>query len=247
MTRQKSFKHRIRARMEKTGESYTAARRQLIARAERSAATHDVGSTTEALNVGATAADDPSSGTESPSPAVAPPMSDETVEARTGRRWEEWFRILDEWGATGRPHPEIARWLVAEQGLGAWWAQGVTVAYEQARGLRRPYQRGEGFSATASKTIAAPVERLYEAFANDELRRRWLGDAELQLRSASPPKSIRFDGDGTSRVTVNFLAKRAGKSQASLEHERLRDAAAVEPMKAYWRERMAALKEILEG
>ena len=31
MTRQKTFKHRVRARMAKTGESYTAARRMLIA------------------------------------------------------------------------------------------------------------------------------------------------------------------------------------------------------------------------
>jgi len=33
MTRQKSFKGRIRARMDKTSESYTTARRQLLAKA----------------------------------------------------------------------------------------------------------------------------------------------------------------------------------------------------------------------
>ena len=276
MTRQKSFKQRIRARMEKTGESYTAARRQLVARAERSATTQDAGSSDAVTNSGETRSEaaaleteaespsvppaaapetEPSSPavtqsavpeTESPSPAVTPPMPDETVEARTGRRWEEWFRILDDWGATGREHAEIARWLVAEHGVGGWWAQGVTVAYEQARGMRRPYQRREGFSASASKTVAVPVERLYEAFANEDLRRRWLGDAELQPRSASAPKSIRFDGEGTTRVTVGFLAKGAGKSQVGLEHERLPDAASVEQMKAYWRERLAALKAMLE-
>jgi hypothetical protein len=35
MTRQKTFKRRLRARMEKTGESYTAARRMLIAAGAR--------------------------------------------------------------------------------------------------------------------------------------------------------------------------------------------------------------------
>jgi len=39
MTKQKTFKRRVRSRMEKTGESYTAARRVLIAGSEESAAT----------------------------------------------------------------------------------------------------------------------------------------------------------------------------------------------------------------
>ena len=33
MTKQKSFKDRVRARMDKTSESYTTARRQLLAKA----------------------------------------------------------------------------------------------------------------------------------------------------------------------------------------------------------------------
>ena len=37
MTRQKSFKQDVRARMGKTGESYSEARRQLLAKAERKA------------------------------------------------------------------------------------------------------------------------------------------------------------------------------------------------------------------
>ena len=35
MTRQRTFKRRVRARMAKTGESYTAARRMLIAAGDR--------------------------------------------------------------------------------------------------------------------------------------------------------------------------------------------------------------------
>jgi hypothetical protein len=38
MTKQKSFKGRVRARMDKTSESYTAARRQLLAKATSEAA-----------------------------------------------------------------------------------------------------------------------------------------------------------------------------------------------------------------
>ena len=80
------------------------------------------------------------------------------------------------------------------------------------------------------------------------LRREWLPDAELRERTATRPKSARFDwgSDGT-RVVVGFEAKADGKSLAALAHEKLPDAAEAERMKAFWRERVAALKEVLEA
>jgi hypothetical protein len=101
---------------------------------------------------------------------------------------------------------------------------------------------------TASKTVAVPVERLYEAFVDETQRREWLPDADLRERTATRPKSARFDwgADGT-RVVVGFEAKADGKSQAALAHEKLPDAAEAERMKAFWRERVAALKEVLEA
>jgi hypothetical protein len=218
MTRQKSFKRLVRSRMDKTGESYTAARAVLLAADE------------------SRAADGPSLG-----------MSDEAIRRRTGRGWEEWFDLLDEWGATERPHAEIARWLADEQGVDGWSAQSVTVGYERARGGRAVGEHAEGFSVTASKTVAVPVERLYAGFLDESLRPLWLPDAELSLRTASEPKSARFDwGDGSTRVIVGFDAKSDGKSSVGLAHERLPDAGEADRMKAFWRERVAVLKEVLE-
>jgi hypothetical protein len=221
MTRQKTFKRKVRARMEKTGESYTAARRQLIAAGERP-------------------------GTDTAE--FEPPMSDEAIRERTGRGWDEWFGLLDGWNAASRPHPEIARWLREEQDVDGWSAQSVTVGYERARGLRAPGQRPEGWSVTASKTIGVPVERLFAAFDDESQRERWLPGAELHLRTASEPKSARYDWeDGSSRVIVGFYAKGDDKSQVALEHARLPDADTAEEMKAWWRGRVAALKEMLEA
>jgi hypothetical protein len=218
MTRQKSFKRVVRARMEKTGESYTAARGSLLA-------------------------------AEGPTATAGPTMtvSDEVIRSRTGRGWEEWFDLLDEWGAVERPHREIARWLASEHGIDGWSAQSVTVSFERARALRAVGERADGFSVTAQKTVAVPVDRLYEAFVDESLRKRWLPDGELRERTATKPKSARFDwGDGQTRVIVGFTAKGEAKSTAALEHERLADAEEAERMKAFWRERVAALKELLE-
>ena len=218
MTRQKSFKRLVRARMEKTGESYTAARAALLAAEEPKA-------------------------TEGP----ALSMSDEAIRRRTGRGWEEWFDLLDKWGAAERQHKEVARWVAEEHRIDGWGAQAVTVTYERARGLRAVGEGPDGFTITASKTVAVPVGRLYEAFVDESLRERWLPQAELSKRTASEPKSVRFDwGDGKTRVNVSFTAKGESKSVAALEHARLADAAEAERMKAYWRGRVAALKALLE-
>jgi hypothetical protein len=244
MTRQKSFKRRVRARMDKTSERYTAARRQLLAKADPdpSEAGMALG---PGLEPGAGAAPAPAA---ADAPGVKRPYSDEVIRANTGRGWDEWFALLDAWGGAERPHPEIARWLTEEHGVGGWWAQGVTVAYEQARGLRAPGQRRGGlYEVNASKTVTVPVNRLYEAFADPALRERWLPGDRVQVRTARPGRSIRANwDDGSTRLVVGFTALGDAKSQVVVTHERVPDAATAATLKAYWRERVAVLKRVLE-
>jgi hypothetical protein len=252
MTKQKSFKSRVRARMDKTSESYTAARRQLLAKS-----TPEPDAPADQAVPMAPAEQVAPVGPEAPVEPAAPvvdapgarrPYSDEVIRANTGHSWDEWFVLLDGWGAAERPHAEIARWVHQEHGVGGWWAQGVTVAYEQARGLRAPGQRRGGhFEVSASKTVAVPVERLYEAFADPAVRERWLPGAAFEVRAAIPAKSIRANWeDGSTRLVILFSARGESKSQVALVHERLPDAATAEQLKPWWRERVAALKRLLE-
>jgi hypothetical protein len=228
MTKQKSFKARVRARMDKTSERYSTARRQLLAKSA------------DPELVDTATAD---------APGAVRPYSDEVLRANTGRTWDEWFALLDRWGAAQRPHPEIATWLNQEHGVGGWWAQGVTVAYEQARGLRAPGQRRGGlFEVSASKTAAVPVDRLYAAFTDPALRERWLPGVSLEVRTATPGRSVRADwDDGSTRLVVNFTARGDAKSQVALVHERIPDAETAAGLKAFWRERVAVLKQVLEA
>ena len=210
MTQQRSFKRLVRTRMQKTGESYTAARAMLLAAAE-------------------------------PAPWLA--TSDEAIRERTGRGWEEWFDLLDSWGALGMKHRDIARRVAAELGIDplAWNAQAVTASYERTRGLRVAGQKDDGFSITASKTVAVPVERLYDAFFAT-------ADDRLRERTVTRPKSARFDwGDDGSRVHVMFDAKDDAKSRVVVEHARLADADEAERMKTFWRERLVELKGRLDA
>ena len=90
MTKQKSFKGRVRARMEKTSESYTAARRQLLAKAgAESTAPEAAGPAAAPVNA----------------PGAKRPYSDDVLRANTGRTWDEWFALLDRWARPSGPTP----------------------------------------------------------------------------------------------------------------------------------------------
>jgi hypothetical protein len=100
---------------------------------------------------------------------------------------------------------------------------------------------------TASKTVGVPAERLYDAVVDETLRAGWLPDGQLAERTATRPKSARFDwGEGPTRVNVTFLARGENKSTIALEHRRMASADEAERMKSYWRARIAALKGELE-
>ncbi len=133
--------------------------------------------------------------------AAAPPMSDAAIERRTGRGWQAWLDVLTAWGAAERTHTEIAAWLVSKHDVDGWSAQSITVAFERAHGGRDLGQRPDGFEASVSKTVPVAVAVLYRAFMDEALRSRWLPDGDLRPRTATEPKSARFDwGDGATRV-----------------------------------------------
>ena len=114
MPKQKDLKRVVRARMQKTGESYTTARLQLVRKKE-----------------------------PEPNYAELAGMSDAAVKKATGRDWREWVAILDAEKSAEKPHRDIARY-VASLGTPDWWSQTVTVGYERIRGLRAIGQRRGG-------------------------------------------------------------------------------------------------------
>jgi hypothetical protein len=201
MTTQKLFKRRVRARMAKTGESYTTARRHVAVKQDSLQA-------------------------EPPNLAAAEEMaSDARLTEVTGRSWSTWITILDRWGARERTHTETARYLVADHGVRGWWSQTITNGYERARGIRVKHQQRTGFTISVSRTIGAPIGVLFDAFIDEPVRSRWLTDGAMSIRSSHPTKVARFEWDGgPTRVMVTFEGKGRAKATAVVTHERLTDA-----------------------
>ena len=224
MTVQKSFKRLVRARMTKTGESYTTARARLLAGVQEASGEEDF-------------------------PQLA--ASDDRIRERTGRGWQEWFDLLDSWGAESMDHAALVRGVaevLGRHGL-AWDVQAVTTSFERARGRRVVGERigGDGIVASASKTIAVGAEEVFMAFVDPSRRAGWLPDVVLSERTTSKPHTARFDvGDGTSRLLVAVDAKAPEKSTVVVEQSRLADADERDARKVYWRRALATLKAELE-
>ena len=169
-------------------------------------------------------------------------ISSAAVRDKTGKGWDEWIRILDEAGAKKMKHKDIAAWLNNNHIESGWWCQMVTVGYEQARGLRQKHEKPTGFDAGRSKTLPVPVSRLYGAWKDPRVRRGWLGESGLKIRTAAANKSMRLTwSDGETIVAVHFYSKGRGKSQVTVQHTKLKNKTACEKMKRYWGEALDRL------
>jgi hypothetical protein len=218
MTTDKARKRAVRARMEKTGERYAAARRHVVSTAF-------------------------SPTTELPPRAAEPGMSEAAILKGTGRTWDDWFRILDAWDGTARNHTEIARYVNGEHGVDGWWSQSVTVGYERARGMRAPNERPEGFEVSVSKTVPLDAMDAWRAFVEPSRRSRWL-DVSLRMRTGTRTmgRSARFDAPSEgNRVNVLFTPRDEGRTTVTVTHVKLADAADVAAHRTAWKARLDGL------
>ena len=238
MPRQKDLKRLVRARMQKTGEAYTAARAQIV-RMPGSTRGSDVDA---ALVAPATITH--------PEPkhyATIAGMSDAAIAEKTGCNWERWVKALDYSRAYELSHREIAKLVKEKYDTPSWWTQMVTVGYERIKGLReRGQQRSGTFTMNRSRTFDVDVATLYGAWSDGRRRKRWLGETGVKVRTATAPKSMRLQMPDGAIVAVGFFAKGNGRSSVALEQARLPDRKTADDLKQRWSARLDALRVELE-
>lgn len=248
MTQQKKLKKAIRARSEKTGESYTSARRQvLLARGTQSEAA-------------------PEPPAPPPPPAPRPPakggISEESVLKKTGHGLDHWFGVLDAFGAAAKGHTAAAAHLYNEHGIPGWHSQGITVAYERARGLRERNQACTGkYQVSVSKTVPATVAEVVDSLRSADRRAVWLqgadpglvlaleaafaGDKPREVKTKGDYAWLRFPWDGRT-VEIRITGKPKGASVVA-DNKDLADSAQVEQRRAQWRAALEGLRQHLGG
>ena len=250
MTQARKLKKQIRARARKTGERYTAARRQVLRQKsgpERATAR----------------------------PASAPPARTATAvpsalakrEAgliqKTGHGWAHWFAVLDAFDAAGKGHTASAHHVAVDHGVDGWHAQEITVSYERARGLRGVNQRMSGeFEVSVSKTLPVPVKAVVRALRDPRQRGRFFSKLDADLRAGfesalAGPKGLRERAPGVARMrfrTKNGLTvvlyldpKPNGRSVLVATNMKLEGKDEVARLREAWRPPLEALRAHLEG
>lgn len=225
MTTQESFKKRIRARMQETGEKSTAARRALIEQAERREA----------------AADDAADGRRTW--AADPELSDEAVTEATGRGWDAWVELIEGDPIADGGHTAVAAWLQTEHDVAGWWAQSVTVGWERVTGRRLPHQAADGtFTANTSRTLDVDVEQVRALLLDPDGRAALFPAHAPELRSRPDSKALRIGLDeGVAVIAID--PRDDGRSTVTVSHEKLPSHGDVELWKRFWADWLEALPD----
>lgn len=263
MTLQKKLKKAVRARSQKTGESYTSARRNLLLARDKKAGVTKPSAAPEPV----TTEPEPSPVAAAPAPpSTASPrgqVSDEAARKKTGYGLDHWFAVLDAFGAATKGHTAAAAHLYNDHRIPGWYSQGITVAYERARGLRDMNQACTGtFQVSVSKTVPATVAEVVDALKSADRRADWLRGADPDLIraldaafSGDKPREVktkgnnyawlRFPWDGPT-VVIYITGKPKGASVVA-DNANLTDPSLVEQRRAQWRVALEGLRRHLGG
>lgn len=166
-----------------------------------------------------------------------------SIEKTTGKPWSAWAKELDAAGARDLSHPEIAE--LARQRLEGltdnvgWWAQGITVAYEQHIGRRVPGQLANGlFEVSVSKTVASVREELFPATVSwFESQKKLNKQTPAKPRSSETPKRSTWRCDFKDGSKFSATVEGAGeKSKLVLAHTAIPTQEEATAWKDFWRE-----------
>lgn len=203
-----------------------------------------------------------------PTTPETPEWTEATCRKATGKPPTDWFDHLDAQGGVAKGRRELVNHLYSEKKLDEWWATTVVVEYEKARGAVEKDGKAKGYSVCSTKTVAAPLDRVFAAFGDAKALDRWLGpESKAEFKDGG-----RFEtGDGDrgsftriragkdlriawehpelapgTPVEVLFADKGKGKTGITLNHTRIQERRDADRLRAGWSAAFDALKSHLE-
>jgi uncharacterized protein YndB with AHSA1/START domain len=196
------------------------------------------------------------------------PISDEAVKKATGKPWEQWRDILKKSFTKDDIHKDIVTFLRDEYGLSHWWAQSVTVDFEQYTGKRKIGQtQTADYQTGVRKTMRAKADDVWDLLLSNKASSIWLGEQEIQefkqgnkyqtkdgksgeIRVIKPYHHIRLtwklkEWENPSTLQIRVYSTPGKKATIAIHHEKLKDGKIREQMSKHWKEVLDKIEALL--
>jgi uncharacterized protein YndB with AHSA1/START domain len=196
------------------------------------------------------------------------PVTNEASKKVTGKTLDQWYRELDGWDGLKKGRRLINNYL-AEQKVDPWWCTTIAVEYEKKNNLRKKDGLYEGYFVCSTKTISAPVEKVFEAWSDINMLSQWFGNnTKSDLRDGGvietkdgengnfsrvrKNKDIRLslNGPGFSapfQIDAQFQDKGKGKTGVLVNLTRLQTREEADAVRNAWAEALDNLKQLCEA
>ena len=166
-----------------------------------------------------------------------------SIEKATHKSWSEWLAFFGDINAESLDHTHIAAHVFTELdgkiASPGWWAQAVTVAYEQHIGRRQPGQRSDGrYECSVSRVFDGGREDVFAMLLERTSSVTQLNERRIEndRTSVTPVRSYwRADLDET-KVTLAVEEKTPEKSLVVVTHSELSNDEQVSTWRTFWKE-----------
>lgn len=191
-------------------------------------------------------------------------VTEETCKEATGKTISEWIEAVNAQGASLKGRREAISWMQASNtAKDVWWATTVWVEKERREGVVKKDGLAEGFNICSTKMVAAPVDKVFAAFATPGASAWFDGtigaDHSLTSNHGHTAKATRVRQDKDLRYVWQtegidnpteldvMFAEKNGKTGITLSHSRIQTREEADGVRAAWAEVLNKLKAKLEG
>ncbi|HRI42639.1 MAG TPA: SRPBCC domain-containing protein [Fimbriimonadaceae bacterium] len=190
-------------------------------------------------------------------------IGEDTCATATGKPLSHWIEQIAASPELASSRREAINWLYAQMNKDAWWATTAWVEYEASRGIIKKDGRPEGYNICVTKTIAAPLHKVFASFDAAGLA-DWFGSIRAEGDTISDESGNRLtvlrvrDGKDhrwkwqtagvESETDIDILFnEKAGKTGIVLNHNRIPSREEADGLRVAWGEALARLKSLLES
>lgn len=195
------------------------------------------------------------------------PVSGDACAQATGKTLTEWFKELDKIDGLEQGRRACVRHI---NGFKAdpWWPTTIYVEYERHHGVTKSDGLPEGYSICATKTIKAPVDKVFKAWTDPQMFSEVFGDdprqevkeggtltckagTKARFTRVRHNKDLRFTWEHngiTAQITIDVqFNENKGNCLMNVMPSRVQTRGEADGLRAAWGEALNRLKAICEN